>query len=476
MRDLISLLKGNKTPIVGIGVTAFNRIGPAFFLNNFEIVCYKNGSDLASLEKLCKMTSIQRDFPQEDLERLNSLAILKHRGVSNYLKGKKEVKIFVYRSTERIDQVCGENGWQPLANKAKIRDIYEDKKRFRQVGKKAKIGLIEGETLKVDDLDRKLLEVLKKKYGPKLVFQLTDMSRGGGSGTFFISQAQDFENFWRFVRKERKERELRNVNVTKYIQGIPSSITGCVTRFGVICSPIQTQIIDQPEVMGPTKRKGRFCGHDWQFRHYRGKLQNQAERIAKRLGEYMSKQGYKGIFGIDLIVDEREDRVYPVECNPRYTGAFPVYTMLQLQADEIPFEAFHLLEFLEIPYEVDVEEINRSYKSKKEGSHLVLYNRDRRNWVKAWESLPAGVYRFENGKLKFLREGFSIFDIKNQAEFVLTDGVPKEGDLVKPGLRCGKLIFTKGILGEDGRLNQEVREIIRLIYQGLDLKPVEVSL
>ncbi len=470
MKDLISPLKRNKAPIIGIGVTAFNRIGPAFFLNNFEIICYKNGSDLPSLEKFCKIISIQRDLRGENLERLNSLALLKHRGVFHYLKSKKGIKIFVYRSTERIDKICEENGWQLLANKARIRDVYEDKKRFRQIGKKAKIGLIEGETLRIDNLDRDQLRQFQKKYGPNLVFQLTDISRGGGLGTFFINQAQDFENFCQFVRKERRERELKNVNVTKRIQGIPASITGCVTHSGVICSPIQTQIIDQPEVMGPTKSKGRFCGHDWQFRHYQGRLQNQAERIARRLGEYMGGQGYKGIFGIDLIIDEREGRVHPVECNPRYTGAFPVYTMLQLQAEEIPFEAFHLLEFLGIPYEVDVEAINRSYQSKKRGSHLVLYNRDRKNWVKAWGNLQAGVYRLENGKLKFLREGFSVFDIKNQSEFVLTDGVPKKGDLVKPGLRCGKLIFNKSILGSKGRLTPEVKEIIRLVYKSLDLR------
>jgi hypothetical protein len=104
--------------------------------------------------------------------------------------------------------------------------------------------LIPGETVLLTDLDEKLYKRLADKWGPRIVFQVCEMTTGGGTGTAFIDSEDDFHLF---VNKFKTKKEIfhfiNNVNITSFIDGIPGSIVACATRYGVITGPIQTQIL-----------------------------------------------------------------------------------------------------------------------------------------------------------------------------------------------------------------------------------------
>ena len=469
-KELIKKLQEYKKPIAVIGVTAFNRIGPSFFLPNYQIICYKDSSDIDwMVKKGFKILSIQKDFPTEDLKKTNTLEILKHKQVQDYLKNLGEAKVLIYRTSEEIDKITNKLGLSIIANSEPIRQAYEDKKKFREIGKEAGLELIPGETLRLKILNIKKWQQLMKKYGRRLVFQLTEFDKGGGKGTFFINNKEDFRLFWKAVKSESEK--LNWVNIAKFIKGPSPSITGCVTKHGILCGLVQTQILDIPEVK-TTDRSGVFCGHDWSFCHYPENIQSQAEKICARLGEYMIKHNYKGIYGIDLVIDEETSKVYPVECNARYTGAFPVYSMMQESNGEIPLDVFQLLEFLNIDYQIDVKKINQSLRTAKKGAHLVLANLNSNNWSKIEGGFPAGVYQYNNGEVKFLRGGFSYSDIEEENEFVYTDGCPRPGSYLKPNMRLGKLIFKRQIIGKDRQLLPETKLIVKKVYRKLKIKKI----
>lgn len=478
MRDgdnLLELLKGVRLKMVGVGVTAYNRIGPAFFYPNYEIVCYKNSSDVGELEKWCKVVSVQKDLAKYGgIDRLNSLDILRHKGVQDYLRAQEgEVGIYMYRTTKRIDALCAELGVKVLANSHEIRDKYEDKQTFFKMGREMGLPMIPGEQWVIDELGEDEYRGLVERLGGKLVFQVTEYSRGGGKGTVFVFSMEDFRRFKVEIEKKREKKKLVNVNVTRYIEGVSPSITGCVTRNGVLVGQVQTQVVDVEELPHDKSRSGVFQGHDWSYRQYSDKVQEQAEGMVVKLGEQMAKSGYKGVFGVDLIVDEESEEVYPVECNPRYTGAFPVYTMLQMAGGEVPLDVFQLLEFLEVEYECDVDRVNRSWKRVKMGAHLVLSNPYCDVWVEVVRAPKAGVYRLEKGELVRLREGVCYQDIESEEEFVLADGVPLPGQKVKPGLRFGKLVFKRGVLERPGELNKFAAEVVKVVYGSYELRPIE---
>ena len=466
--------------LVGVGVTAFNRIGPALIADNYQIICYKQGTDAKALSRLVKVSSIQDDFYKEgDITSLNTLAILEHPGVQKYLKKfGNNTCIFVYRTSERVSQICQKLGLKVIANPHDIRDKYEDKDQFFRIGRKIGLPMIAGIQLNISDLNEIAYENLTKEIGSKLVFQVVDFSKGGGKGTFFINSFDQVLAFKQAVaefKKDKTDRDWQKVNVTKFILGPSPSITGCATRHGILTGPVQTQILDVPGLLMGRDPGGVYQGHDWAYKNYDQDIQNQADKIATTLGEYMYQQGYKGIFGVDLVIDESNNKVYPVECNPRYTGAFPVYSLIQQVYKEIPLDVFQFLEFLDIDYEMDFTAVNKSWKQPKNAAHLTLHNPYYSNWAKTTGDLPAGIFKLENGVLKRVRDGILYQDIEDESEFILTDSPPLLNELVKPGLRVGKLIFKTRVLVKPGELSPFASKVIEEVYKGFNFQPIEAN-
>jgi hypothetical protein len=482
--------------VVGLGVTAFPRTGIIELLPDYELLCIKESNDVETIRRAVPVKSVRRDFGGVRVEKLNTLALLKLGSVQKYLSGLgKDASVFVYKSSKNIEKIVDGLGLKILSNRSEVRDIYEDKWEFRRVVGEAGVSLPDGEQMLIDDFTYQVFERMQGKLGEKLVFQITDYAKGGGIGTFFITSKEDFEEFHGFVGRRREAgRQLTKVNVTKRIEGESASITGCVTRYGIFTTLVQRQIVDVREVVGYKGRSGVFCGHDWGER-YSSKVNEKARKLAVNLGEYMYGKGYRGIFGIDLVEDRESGEVVMVECNPRYTAAFPVYSMMQFEAGEIPIDAWHLLEFSGVEYEVDFDAVQNSYNKVKVGAQLILHNLER-SWVAVRGNVKAGVYKIKlkvkspsnsAGRQKslragpeakvgveFVRDGFSYRDIKQEDEFVLTDGVPFKNLRLKPGARIGRVIFKREVMEEDrDELQPDIKEAMIKLYTMYKLEKIK---
>lgn len=475
--DEIKKLFPKDFPVVGVGVTALQRSGLGYILPNYSILSLLETSDLKAIRKICPAVSVEKGLGGECPQKFNTSAILADVKVKNWLKDKKG--LFVYKASKSIDRLAGDLGLKLMSTPGEIRQKFENKKEFRIEAKKAGIRVPKGETMLVDELDEKKWNVCRAKYGEKLVFQLTDYTVGGGLGTFFISSTKDFQEFKDFVARRRQVRQeagkvIEWVNVCEYIFGRQASITGCATKQGVVTSVLQAQVMDQPELAALQGRSGVWLGHDWNVR-FSLEEQSQAEKLCRQWGEYMYKHGYKGIFGLDVMVPLRQDyagQVVAVECNSRYTGAFPVYTMMQLAQKETPLDVWHLLEWMGVDYEMDIEEVQRVAREPKKGAHIILHNLERR-LVISTRTVKAGVYRVKSGKAEWVREGFSLMEIQSNDELVLADRLPTEECVLKPAERLGKLMFKRQIVDEAGRLLPEIREVVKGIYNSFELMPVE---
>lgn len=472
--DAKRLLAREKRPVVGVGVRAFERIMPGFFYPKFSIVALFETEDLKRVRKFFPVLTIMKDFGGVLPPQINALHILKNILVQDYIKSLEEPRLWVYRSTRGVEKICQSLGVDILASPACVRDPFEDKKEFRILGKEAGLKMIPGENLRIDDLEEEKFKIFQKNYGPRLVFQLTDYDVGGGRGTFFVDSKNDFLRFKEFVIKRREKRELEFVNVCRRIEGVAGSISACVTSHGVLCGLVQTQVIDQPSLCNLEGRSGVWAGHDWS-RRFPNQTQTKAEAIARRLGEFMAKKGYRGVFGIDLAIDGSGE-VWPVECNSRVTGAFPPYSMMQIESGEIPMEVFQVLEFLGIPYKIDFGAIQDSYRQKKKAvSHLVMHNLLRK-WVRVGGEVKTGVYKVEKEKVEWVRDGFTIFDIKDgEHELVLTNIEAREGSVVNPCFRIGRLLFKRQVTDKGGNLLPEIEEVVKRIYAKFQLSPVPKS-
>lgn len=473
MDELLKKFDNLPTKIIGIGVTAFNRVMPAFFVPDYQIVCYKKSRENPEISKRCKVLAIE-DECRGKIKKLNSLEIFSQKLVQDYIRDQgPTIGILVYKSSTRIQEICQQNHWQLLTNLPEIRDPYENKKVFRETIIKLGLRPIEGEVMEINNFTEKVFVSIQKKYGQSLVLKLPEVTTGGGIGNSYVDNISGLTSFWTKMKKFSQKYSLKYVIIERKIKGISPSISGCVTHKGILTGVVQTQITDIPEVINIKLGSGMFVGHDWSYCHYSEEIQKQAREIAQKFGQELKDKDYRGIFGIDLVVEENTQKVYPCECNPRFTGAFPVYSMIQLRQNEIPLEAFHLLEHLRLDYDFDFETVQQTYWQKKNGAHLILCNRTE-NWVEITGEVKAGVYRPEGDSLKFLRSGFSLLDIKNQNELVLTDGVPFIGEVIRPNARILKIIFPQRILKDNGKeIDGRTKLIVESVYQKLGLKEIE---
>ena len=481
LSNVIRLINDQRDFFFGMGVSGFMRVMPAFFLSNYRIIAYKDSQDLDDIGRYCSIFSLQRDYPEEGAspeDSVDSTFLLRNLRVRQYINGfRGRVHLFVYQSTEGIEETCREFGWNIIGNPTGIRRELGDKGRFREILQGLGLPMVPGEQISRDELIRRGYHQLSLRLGRNMVFQLPDIKKGGGRGTFFIRSEEDYLNFLRCISNGwYRGYQVKTVNVAKLVEGFPASVAVCATRYGPLISSIQTQVMDIPEVLKVYRGNGFFCGHDWTYRSYSASLHERVMRIAQELSGYMWDKGYRGIFGIDLVVDEKADEVYPVECNARYTGAFPMLSMLHVENGAIPMDLFHILEFLDVDYEIDVDALNHAYRKRIMGSHIILFNK-RHVPLKVGGNVRSGVYRYDLGghRIEFIREGVRYEDLRADDEFILTDGVPREGGTVVFNdelTRVCRILFPSQIIESPMKLNGKTREIINLVYDQFDFQPL----
>ena len=239
-------------------------------------------------------------------EPRNSTTVITHPRTKEYLsKFGSGIALIVYKSSSKMERLCRENGWTLVAPAVKFgKALFEDKIKFRKILKEIGAPPPPGEVLAATNLN---FYKLKNKYG--IPFVLQHPRRGGGKGTFFINSQDDWYKAARKLRIQEIEGEevtedISNLEVivAKYITGPSPSITGCVTRHGILSTNLQYQLIDIPELYNPQKGSGLFCGHDWSSSQFSPEIEKQAYNIVEKVGKYFQKFGYKGIFGVDFML------------------------------------------------------------------------------------------------------------------------------------------------------------------------------
>ncbi|MFC1700820.1 ATP-grasp domain-containing protein [Patescibacteria group bacterium] len=486
IQDLESLklfLKTNlKNPIVGIGVYAFNRLGLEDIISDYHLVALRYSLDTKLIEKNIETLSLEKGMGTKHIkDSRNSTTIIDHPRVLQYLKKltdeyKQPPVLLVYKSTNRMEKICQDNLWILTAPQKKFgKALFENKARLRKMLEDIHVSIAPGEIKIAKELD---YNQLSDKYG--LPFVLQHPTRGGGKGTFFIHNQNDFEKaISKLKNKENdqekfikeKNSEYLNIVVSKFIKGPSPSITGCVTKHGILSTGLQHQILDIDKLYNSKNGSGLFCGHDWSFSNFSDKINQQAYEIVERIGELFKKWNYKGIFGLDFILDEKEEKLYVIESNPRMLGSFPTLSMAQLMNNEPPILAFHLLEHININYSIDINKINNLMRKKKQGAHMFLHNLTK-SWARNHNVVQPGVYILNRNKLEFLRPGYKLQHLKNQEEFLITEGVPIRKSHFSPNRRLCRILTLAPVLEEYDRLNPWAERVIKTTYKAFKMRPI----
>ncbi|MCG6879371.1 MAG: ATP-grasp domain-containing protein [Deltaproteobacteria bacterium] len=442
-------------------MTAFSRILPAFFLNFYRIVALHRTEDLSLLRQKADIFCLEEETENgAPIPLENSESLLLHPQTGCFLDGIPGTKYFLlYQDYPGLRSAAQANGWHLLANSPQLRQSVATRKFFKKMVVDLNLPQAPGDIYPIETLHLKGYGAWCNFLGSSFVVQLPEIERGGGRGTFFVHSKGDYQQLQdRLAENRWRNTKLESISVHKFLEGIPSSVVVCVTRHGTLVSSLQRQLIDLP-YCEDFAENGVFCGHAWGVSAGSEASREFVFKQACRIGDYLGALGYRGVLGIDFIVHEKVEKVYPIEINPRLTGALPMLSLLHLQAGVIPLEAFHMLEFLDIPYRIDRNALNKRYAETVKGSHLLLF-RPPASKTRGVIVRP-GLYEYGPSKegFHFLKEALAYQDIGKENQFILIDGpmYKKAGEVIRQDSldRLCRLLFSYPVVDHNGMLSPQ---------------------
>ena len=184
LKTLKELFQQIKTPIFGVGVYAFHRLGLENIVSKYRILALRYSLDTKLIEKDIKVLSLEKGMGTKHIrEPRNATTIItRSQKVKKYLDKFENPALLVYKPSKRMERVCQENDWQLLANPTFFgKKLFENKIKFRKILQKFDVSVPIG---KIASIDKLHYGHLINKYG--LPFVVQHPTRGGGKGTFFI--------------------------------------------------------------------------------------------------------------------------------------------------------------------------------------------------------------------------------------------------------------------------------------------------
>lgn len=145
-----------------------------------------------------------------------------------------------------------------------------------------------------------------------------------GEGTRYIESAESLKD----VREKFPNRPVR---VTSFVEGAVYTVNAVVHAGGVLVSSPSYQITG---VAPFTDHAFTTVGNDWGLAHRLLSEEQQATiaKMASSIGKKLQHDGWKGLFGIDIVVEASTGTVYLIEINARQPASTTYESQLQQRA------------------------------------------------------------------------------------------------------------------------------------------------
>ena len=434
--DIRRFFHRNETPIYFVSPTNFNLHGMDEWVKNFKFISYIDCYDGRHPNVLTPREIPHAQF--ECMEDVNNY-LLRHPEVKELVRANgrhpKAVFLMFDQETEKLARAAGLKVWFPRAS---LRQRVDNKIETVRIGNRAGVPSVPNVLARVGSYDE--LRKVARKLGPDLVVQ----TAFGDSGhtTFFISTEKDWKRHGAEIAAGGE------VKIMKRIRCRGAAIEACATRAGTVVGPLMTELVGFKEL---TPYKGGWCGNEIFADCFTPKIRRQARDYTERFGAELWKMGYRGYFELDVLVDEDSGKLYLGEVNPRITGASSMTNQAAFAHADVPLFLLHLLEFSDVDFELDIEELNARWANPRNidswSQMIVKYTG---NSVDRMADAPmTGIWRMaDDGSVSYSRFDYHRRAIASEAEaFFLRIIGP--GAYRYEGADLGILV-TRGRLMTDG--------------------------
>jgi biotin carboxylase len=438
LSDILTYFRRNETPIFFVSPTAFNLLGVEKFVNRFYHINYFD-----SFDGMHPRVFVPEEKSHAEFDSMEDVCnyMLQHKEVIDRIKkaGNGPAKLLFVMLDEKTEEICHDLGVDIALPSVALRKKLDSKIELTKLANEAGIDSAPNVLGKADSFEELMQIATEGGLGKDLVVQ----TPYGDSGrtTFFIKSEAD----WNKNADDMIDEQLK---IMKRINHMPGTLEVCVTRHGTLSGPIQTDITGFEEI---TPYKGGWCGNDVWPKIFNAKTRRELRNMAANLGDRLYKEGYKGVFCMDFLLDTDDGTPYLGEVNPRISGASPLTNLITAHYGGVPLFLFHLLEYLDVDYEIDLRKIQNRWNEYDFWSQLVLKQTEDK--VRQLTHAPqSGVWRMDKyGGIAFDRSDLDWTNvIDNDEAYYLR--VYREGDYTYKGADLGIIVSR-------GRMQTEQREL-----------------
>lgn len=156
-------------------------------------------------------------------------------------------------------------------------------------------------------IDKKIdFDTAKKIIGSDTVV-IQGKIGAGGNNTFYIDNVEKFNKYSSMCNNE--------YYLSKYIEHLPINVTIIIGEHNDVVFPTSVQLIELKD------DKFRYTGADFIYsQKFNSKINDKIKEYSSIIIDEVKRQGYRGIIGIDYIIDEN-DNIYFMEINPRFQSS-----------------------------------------------------------------------------------------------------------------------------------------------------------
>jgi biotin carboxylase len=450
--EIRAFFRTNQTPVYFVSPTAFNLLGIDRWLRNFFYVNYFD-----SFEGNHPRVFVPKERPYQEFSSMEDICnwLLGHREVLERIEkhgpGGKAVFVMFDDETEAEAAAAGLEIAHPSAD---LRHRLDSKIVTTELGNEAGVPSAPNTLGRATTYEELTALADSADLGDDLVVQTP--YGDSGKTTFFIRGERDWD-------KNAGDMATQELKVMKRINNRAAAVEAVLTRHGTIVGPLMTDLTGHPEL---TPHRGGWCGNDIFPEALSAEHRERARVLTQKLGDRLAVEGYRGFLEIDYLADVDSGELYLGEINPRISGVTSMTNVTAGAYADAPLFLFHLLEYLDVDYEIDVDDINRRWAeaSSIDVWSQIILKQNREGVEHLTEAPKTGIYRLDDaGRISFARWGHDWHSLHDEAEaFYLR--VLGPGDYRYPGADLGVLVARSRMQTDDNQLTDRALEWIDGIH------------
>lgn len=456
LSDIFAFFRRNETPITFLSPLAYHVLGLDRWVAGFEQINFFDSFDGTQPRITVPRESGPREF--RSIEAVNNY-LLRHREVRRKLQERGPGLLLLVAFDEETEELAKGLGQKIALPSGKLRRRLASKM-ATELGEAVGLASAPHVLGKAKNYPELLKLAGKARLGSDLVVQTTPGSPG--RTTFFIGAEPDWA---------RNEAALGagQIKVMRRVNHLSGSLEAVATRHGTLVGPLHMAIAGIAEL---TPQAGGWCGND--VPRTSGETARAAREMAETLGYALARRGYKGAFRMDVLIDPDTAEVAFSSIEPRLSTASALTAIVTSLYGGCPILLFHLLEFMEVDWEVDPARVQERWSEFDEWSQIVLkYPLDR---IEMITRAPAsGVWRMEaRGAIKPVQKSGDWSLVAGEAEAFYVR-VHAAGDYRYRGADLGVLIARGRFQTDDRRLTDRAKAWIAAIHRQFEAVPVRGS-